>query len=539
LGVAQFCVDALWSDDPARRLNPSQAVLDRTGLFYQDAVGCGLSAIALLGHEGLGAMRVLALERHRMADPQASSLIFGAVECFGATIYGSSVLIDPAVAAGFGGFAVRAWDANGTSFAYRPSLGHVEGEFGHNDFYDSVVSAAQMVGQDGLFALRAMVLVDEIRERLGSVYSLKNRHIDHVFHGGIAVAFVVGAILQLKPEQIEQAVGVYVAHYVPTRANRAGDETISDSKGAAAGIAAQAAFDAVLKVRQGFVGPTDIFRIQEGIFRLLGGPGVDSKTFGRGDGRVPAQIESKPSKVSPFDLVLTREGDDFAIMGMHIKLALYEHQSAGALAGLLLALRRRPELIVNPALIKRIKVRIYNPAFDIISQPARRDPKSREAADHSMFYLVARLLRKVLEAKSVDWATVMLDPRDFAESALHDSRTRELMKLIDVEYAPEFDGLYPEGIPTQVLVTATDDQDTDSGRIMFPPGHARYDGVEFGPFDAIFRAKLALMAVLAFGDSEKGLQVLGDYGKIGEMSARQLAEIHSGYEIPDRSSLMS
>jgi 2-methylcitrate dehydratase len=39
---------------------------------------------------------------------------------------------------------VREWDSNGTVFGYNKKLGHVAGEFGHNDFYGVVVAACQM-----------------------------------------------------------------------------------------------------------------------------------------------------------------------------------------------------------------------------------------------------------------------------------------------------------------------------------------------------------------------------------------------------------
>lgn len=62
----------------------------------------------------------------------------------------------------------------------------------------------------------------------------------------------------------------------------------------------------------GFIGPKDIFRNPESIFRYF------EKTNGD----------------SPFDIHLSTTGKDFAVMGMHFKLGLYEHQSAGALEGL-------------------------------------------------------------------------------------------------------------------------------------------------------------------------------------------------------------
>ena len=65
---------------------------------------------------------------------------------------------------------------------------------------------------------------------------------------------------------------------------------------------------------QGFIGPKDIFRNPEAIFRQF-------KPVG------PYKDHSK----SPFDIVLSKSGSDFAVMGMHFKLGLYEHQSAGAI----------------------------------------------------------------------------------------------------------------------------------------------------------------------------------------------------------------
>ena len=104
---------------------------------------------------------------------------------------------------------------------------------------------------------------------------------------------------------------MFVAHYIPYRAIRAGHQ-LSDSKGASAAISTEAAIKCVHRAINGFIGPADIFRNPEAIFRL------NRKTNGD----------------SPFDIHLSNSGDDFAAMGMHFKLGLYEHQSAGALEGL-------------------------------------------------------------------------------------------------------------------------------------------------------------------------------------------------------------
>ena len=150
--------------------------------------------------------------------------------------------------------AVREWDSNGTNFGFNPELGHTAGEFGHNDFYSVAVAAAQLMGKDGAYALRGMVLLDEIRGRLAEVFSLKTYKIDHVVHGAIASAATFGAMMGASAAQIESAIGMVVAHYIPFRAIRAGKQ-LSDSKGASAAISTEAAILSVKRAMAGFLGP--------------------------------------------------------------------------------------------------------------------------------------------------------------------------------------------------------------------------------------------------------------------------------------------
>lgn len=39
----------------------------------------------------------------------------------------------------------------------------------------------------------------------------------------------------------------------------------------------------------------------------------------------------------------------------------------------------------------------YEPAFGIIGDPAKRNPTTRQSADHSMVYIVSTLIRKAYE----------------------------------------------------------------------------------------------------------------------------------------------
>lgn len=444
--IGQYALDMIHSRFPG----PNDVVLKKVEQFHLDSVACGVSALAARAN----APTVLRQEALDYATPRDRG---------GVPMFGSTVCVAPEKAVLACSSAVREWDSNGTNFGYNPERGATAGEFGHNDFYPVAVAAAQIAGFNGRQALVAMATLDEIRGRLAEVFALKNHKIDHVVHGAIASAAVYGAVLGASVEQIESAIGLVLAHYIPYRAIRHGHQ-LSDSKGASAAISAEVAVLSVRRAMRGFVGPTDIFRNPQAVFCLFEPP-------------------SRPD-VSPFDLALATEGDDFAVMGMHFKLGLYEHQSAGAIQGIIDLIASEPKLLDDPDQLLDLRILIYEPAFSIIGDPAKRDPQTRQSADHSMVYIIATLLRKAYEARRAGWdgqdgwRRLMLAPADYAEdeTALFHPLARRLMKQIDLRHGgPDFDRSYPDGIPTSVEVSHAKLGPLATGLVMYPQGHARAD----------------------------------------------------------------
>lgn len=348
-GIGSYALDFL------KNGKPSPNVIERVKLFHTDSVVCGLSALALKTNAP-SVLKNEALQNNRRFKSLKSKPGF-------AKIFGSSdqILAEKAILANSA--AVREWDSNGTVFGYNSSVAGLRaGEFGHNDYYPVIIAAAQQnYSIRGNTVAKAMVLVDEIRGRLCESFSLKTYKIDHVVHGAIASAATYGALLGATPNQIESAIGMFCAHYIPFRAIRAGKQ-LSDSKGASAAISTEAAILCIKRAMAGFVGPQDIFRNPEAIFR------INEPTNGD----------------SPFDIYLSMEGEDFAVMGMHFKLGLYEHQSAGAIDAIMQLLFKHR---FDPNEIQNIKIVAYEPAFGIIGDPAKRSPSTRQSADHSMVYI--------------------------------------------------------------------------------------------------------------------------------------------------------
>ncbi|MEK6236005.1 MAG: MmgE/PrpD family protein, partial [Planctomycetales bacterium] len=344
------------------------------------------------------------------------------------------------------------------------------GEFGHNDFYPVAWAAAHQRGLDGRRLVLGMLLLDEIRGRLAEVFALREHQIDHVLHGAIASAAVYGAMMEATPEQIESAVGMVVAHYVPFRAIRWGKQ-LSDSKGASAALSSEAAVLCVRRALRGFIGPGDVFRNRQAVFCLFEPP-------------------QSPDH-SPFDLTLAASGGDFAVMGMHFKLGLYEHQSAGAIQSLMDLLAAHPALAEDPDQIQSVGIRIYEPAFSIIGDPAKRDPRARQSADHSMVYIIATLLRKARETGTAGWRELMLTPEDYSDRALFHPLTRQLMDKIDFQHAPEYDSKYPDGIPTSLVVEHATLGTLVGKMVMYPEGHARNAS---GKLDSLLDHKFRVLA---------------------------------------------
>jgi 2-methylcitrate dehydratase len=481
LGLGHYALDFM-----AGRLGePDEPVFGMVERFHLDSIACAVSALAC----GANAPLVLRREALEYACPDK-----------GVPLLGSRDRVMPEKAVLANSSAAREWDANGTNFGYNPLRGHTRGEFGHNDFYPVAVAAAQLAGLDGRQTLRAMILVDEIRGRLAEVFALKDHKIDHVVHGAIASAATYGAVLGATPAQIESAIGQVVAHYIPFRAIRAGKQ-LSDSKGASAAISSEMAVVSMRRAMRGFQGPADIFRNPEAIFCLF----------------------EKPAEpyTCPFDLVLSAGGDDFAILSMHFKLGLYEHQSAGAIQGLIDLLTEHPRIYSDKDRLRGIRITTYQPAFGIIGDPAKRDPRTRQSADHSMVYIIATLLRKACESRSAGWTELMLEPADYNEDALFHPLTREIMAKIEFRHGgEEYDRRYPDGIPTTIDIDHADLGKVSSGLVMYPEGHARNTS---GNLDRLLAHKFRLLAGLGVDDVDA---LYARFTRFEAKSPRDIAELY-------------
>ena len=255
----------------------------------------------------------------------------------------------------------------------------------------------------------------------------------------------------------------------------------------------------------GFQGPRDIFRNPLAIYRL-----------------------NEPCRdgLSPFDLNLGESGDAFAIHSMHFKLGLYEHQSASALQSLINLLAITPQIVKDLDSILAITITIYEPAFSIIADPAKRSPQTRQSADHSLPYIVAKTLQKAALKFAAGylrcgWIELMLLPEDYSNNAIASRELASVIEKIHIQHGgPEYDSLYPEGIPARVSIVHKQFGKLDGELCIFPLGHSQSDPIETA---LVVNEKFARLV----GEAVESPKKLAEDLRLCDMPADHVASLYS------------
>jgi 2-methylcitrate dehydratase len=111
--------------------------------------------------------------------------------------------------------------------------------------------------------------------------------------------------------------------------------------------------------------------------------------------------------------------------------------------------------------ITEIKVEVIARAADILGDPAKYRPTSKETADHSLPYSLA-----------VGLVDGMVTPLQFEQSRIDDQSLHAVMDKIKVVPNDEFESLFPKFQPSQVTITLTDGM-SHVERVDVPKGDPR------------------------------------------------------------------
>jgi 2-methylcitrate dehydratase len=111
--------------------------------------------------------------------------------------------------------------------------------------------------------------------------------------------------------------------------------------------------------------------------------------------------------------------------------------------------------------VKEIKVEVIARAADILGDPHKYRPDSKETADHSLPYCMA-----------VGLVDGMVTPLQFREERVLDKSLIPIMDKVKVVANDEFEALFPKFQPSRVTIT-TNDGKSHSTRVDVPKGDPR------------------------------------------------------------------
>jgi 2-methylcitrate dehydratase len=393
--LAEYAISIRFGDLP-------EAVVHETKRRFIDALGCALGARDA--------------DTPRAAERVASRI---AAEPAATTLYGGRT--SPDMAAFVNGILVRYLDFNDTYLSKEPAH--------PSDNLAAVLAAGEVSGSSGSDLISAAVVAYEVQCRLADAWSIRSQGWDHVCYGAFSTALGAGKLLGLDLPSLVHAQGISGVAHMAMRQTRAGE--LSMWKGAAFANASRNGVLAAMLAAEGMTGPAPIFEGEMGFFAEVAHGEFDLPDLGGW------------------------EGAGYMLPNTYIKNWPAEYHAQSAIQA---ALQLR-EQIGGPATIDRVLVETFDAAVEIIADPEKWRPSTRETADHSLPFCVAVALQD---------GEVGLD--QFSEERIADPALLELVSRVEVRPDAALSNRYPVSTPSRVTVTTRSGENV-SREVEFPRGH--------------------------------------------------------------------
>jgi len=297
----------------------------------------------------------LACALYASSDDKSASAIRTVTQLSGAgtcTIIGTRLRTGLPLAAFANGVLIRTLDLNDTYTGPR-QIGHPSDNIG------AALAAAEMADRSGLDLLRALRMGYEIYGRVLDL-SDPDSPWDHVTVSGIVTAAMIGYLLRLSPVRLAHAIALAASHSATLGEVRVGH--VSAAKSIANSVVVQTAALMTLLAAEGVTGPGEAIEGTRGYARLI----MDNADF------------------SQF-FTTGQDSDRLMVVGLkqYPCFALGQGPISAAIE-----LRKR---LPAQAEIAKLKIAVANTgaARLRLSDTLGRVPSSQEAADHSVYFLVA------------------------------------------------------------------------------------------------------------------------------------------------------
>ena len=353
----------------------------------------------------------------------------GASTC---TVFGSGFKTDPVTAAFLNALCIRAMDYNDIYWKADPAH--------PSDIIPAPLSICEMNGLTGKDLILGTVIAYEMEMRLAEFGDPGVREYGwhHATITCIAAPIAAGAVLGLSADEIQQAIGISASPRMCLGAVTAGK--LTNMKNTVDPNATRMGVEAAMLAKRGYSGPEHVIDGKEGLVHCF-------EKFG-GKFNLNMLTDNLPKC----------GGCHYKIIDCGMKSFPIEALSHAPLSAMMKIVRDHD---LNPDDVSEIKVEVIARAADILGDPAKYRPTSKETADHSLPYSLA-----------VGLVDGMVTPLQFEQSRIDDVSLHAVMDKIKVLPNDEFEALFPEFQPSQVTITLSDGT-SHTARVDVPKGDPR------------------------------------------------------------------
>src|SRR5437763_6711814 len=375
--------------------------------FLLDSLGCALGGYQQ--HDVKIALDVLA----EIAGPGP------------ATVIGAGERIDPVSASFANALMIRCMDYNDIYWKQDPSH--------PSDIFPAAFACCERARSGGKELIVGLVLGHEFEMRFceAAFPGIRERGWHHATLTAFVSPIVAGRALHLSWEQIQHAVGISASRHCTLGAVTAGKLTMMkntvDPKATKSGVLA------ALMAERGYTGPEHVVDGKEGLSHCFG---------------------------PEWKLSLLTDGldDSWRITQCGMKAFPTEALTHTPISAVLDVVKSND---LHPDDVAKIQIRSLARAADILSDPSKYDPQSKETADHSLPYVIA--------AAIVDR---QVTPAQFEMKKIMDATIRAQLQKVEVVADPEIEKVFP-ALQRVIVNITTKDGRTLTKQLDYPKGDPR------------------------------------------------------------------
>jgi 2-methylcitrate dehydratase len=427
----------------------SQEAVYQAKRFLLDSVGCALGG-------------------YQQHDVKVALAVLDEIAGRGlATVIGTGKRIDPVSASLANGLMIRCMDYNDIYWKQDPSH--------PSDIFPAALAGCERAKSDGKELIVGLVLGHEFEMRFceAAFPGIRERGWHHATLTAFVSPIVAGRAMHLGWEQIQHAIGISASRHATLGAVTAGKLTMM--KNTVDPMATQSGVLGALMAEKGYTGPEHVVDGKEGLTHCFG-----------------------PSW--KLNLLTDGLGESWRITQCGMKAFPTEALTHSPISAVLDIVKAND---LKPEQVEKVQIRSLARAADILSDPSKYDPRSKETADHSLPYVIAAAI-----------ADRQVTPVQFEMKKIMDPTIRAQLKKVEVVADPEIEKVFPALQRVIVNLTTTDGR-TFSKQLDYPKGDPR------NPLsDAEVEEKFAALAegILSEGAQKKLKNAIWNLEKVGSVS---------------------